>query len=116
MRATSISISLGAGLPASGETGAPRAVDSGCVSRVWGMVPPSKSRLCIRESCGRWGIFPNSQRSGSPFAPTLRDRDTVRLTVPVLRRRTLDQLGAYNGRRTIKAYLATVRMLLAHSG
>ena len=38
--------------------GASRAVDSGCVSKVLGMVRPSKFRLCIRESCGRLENFP----------------------------------------------------------
>ena len=82
-RATSTSISFGAGLPASGEMFRPVGRDSTAL----GMVSPSRFRLRIRQWCGRSRISRSSATfriafrahpSGSAYK---RRRPFVRLTV-----------------------------------
>src|SRR5215471_7564347 len=67
-RATSIRISLGAGLPASGEMLAPTLARGGA-SRILGTVLLPKSHLHTPQWCGRWRTFPILRHSRSLFAP-----------------------------------------------
>src|SRR5215475_8697381 len=116
-RATSISIVLGAGLPARGESpGSFDTLSVCCFSKVWGMVPPSRYRLHIRRLCGHLRIFLNSPRSEWLSAPIHRDWHTDRPGGLEPDSKRLDPPNAYSDRHLLTKYRGGKQMLQVRNG